>query len=137
MKALSLTQPWAWLVVHAGKNVENRKWNTGFRGTFLIHASKKMACGDYFGAKDMQRLAAGIVTIPDSNELAFGGIVGRADLVHVYYPLENRGPWSMAGQFGFVLENMRPVPFVPCRGMLNFWDVPADVLAELERQERP
>ena len=31
MKALSLRQPWAWAVVHAGKSIENRRWNT--RGT--------------------------------------------------------------------------------------------------------
>ena len=39
MKCLSLRQPWAWAVVHAGKSVENRRWNTNFRGEFLIHAA--------------------------------------------------------------------------------------------------
>lgn len=32
MKGLSLRQPWAWAVVHAGKTIENRRWNTSFRG---------------------------------------------------------------------------------------------------------
>ena len=40
MKALSLKQPFAELIVSGKKNIELRKWNTKFRGEFLIHASK-------------------------------------------------------------------------------------------------
>ena len=40
MKAISLTQPMAWAVFH-GKIVENRSWNTRYRGPLLIHASMK------------------------------------------------------------------------------------------------
>jgi len=32
MKALSILQPWAWLVVNGHKDIENRTWGTGFRG---------------------------------------------------------------------------------------------------------
>lgn len=32
MKALSIRQPWAWLILHAGKDIENRVWQTRFRG---------------------------------------------------------------------------------------------------------
>jgi len=39
MKGLSLTQPWGFAVVHLGKMIENRRWNTNFRGDFFIHAS--------------------------------------------------------------------------------------------------
>jgi ASCH domain len=39
MKALSIQQPWAWAIIYAGKNIENRTWNTHFRGTFAVHAS--------------------------------------------------------------------------------------------------
>jgi hypothetical protein len=30
-------------------------------------------------------------------------------------------PWRMAGQFGFVLEDVKPLPFKPCAGALGFW----------------
>jgi hypothetical protein len=40
MKALSIQQPWAWAIIHAGKRVENRTWSTRFRGPFFIHAGK-------------------------------------------------------------------------------------------------
>jgi len=39
VKALSLTQPMAWAIFH-GKDVENRRWSTKFRGRVYIHASK-------------------------------------------------------------------------------------------------
>jgi len=41
MIALSIQQPWAWAIIHGGKDVENRTWPTKFRGRFLVHASRK------------------------------------------------------------------------------------------------
>ncbi|HET6641249.1 MAG TPA: ASCH domain-containing protein [Nitrososphaeraceae archaeon] len=46
-KCLSLQQPYAELIVSGRKTIELRKWNTKFRGEFLVHASKaidKEAC---------------------------------------------------------------------------------------------
>ena len=40
MKALSLKQPFAELVVSGKKIIELRNWKSKFRGRFLIHASK-------------------------------------------------------------------------------------------------
>ena len=40
MKALSIRQPWAWLIVHGHKDIENRTWTTSFRGRLLVHAGK-------------------------------------------------------------------------------------------------
>jgi hypothetical protein len=42
MKCLSLKQPFADLLALGEKIIELRKWNTKFRGKFLIHASKNM-----------------------------------------------------------------------------------------------
>lgn len=140
MKALSLRQPWAWMVVNAPdgyrKNIENRKWSTGFRGEFLIHAAKGMTVPEYRNVLDWVRdrgLLAG-VDVPKPADLQRGGIIGRAELVDVLYPhpSEPRAAWHMNMQFGFVLANVRPTPFVPCRGMLSFFEVPPDVLAKLE-----
>ena len=41
MKALSLTQPWAELVVLGEKQWETRSWRTSHRGRIAIHAAKK------------------------------------------------------------------------------------------------
>lgn len=43
MKALSIKQPWASLIAHGIKDIENRTWKTKFRGTIYIYASAKTA----------------------------------------------------------------------------------------------
>ena len=40
MPVLSLWRPWTTLVLHCGKNVENRVWPTIHRGPLLIHGAK-------------------------------------------------------------------------------------------------
>ena len=40
MKAISLKQPWADLIVNGIKDIENRTWKTSYRGKLFIHASK-------------------------------------------------------------------------------------------------
>ena len=40
MKVLSLKQTYAELILQGRKIIEIRKWNTKFRGDFLIHTSK-------------------------------------------------------------------------------------------------
>lgn len=132
MKALSLTQPWAWLVVHGGKDIENRKWNTKFRGEFLIHAAKRMhVLKDYAPAIEFADDVTPDLSIPEPGELPRMGIVGVAELFDVVVPLTDyqlrvlgediRHPWHMAEQFGFRLRNVRPLPFLPCKGALGFW----------------
>lgn len=55
MKAISLWQPWAWAILHAGKRIENRYRADGekpalcsYRGPLLIHASKSVGTRDDF-----------------------------------------------------------------------------------------
>lgn len=43
MKALSIKQPWASLIIEGLKDIENRSWKTSFRGTVLVHATAKTA----------------------------------------------------------------------------------------------
>lgn len=44
---LPVRQPWAWLIIHGGKDVENGNWTTRVRGRVLIHAAKGMTLGEY------------------------------------------------------------------------------------------
>lgn len=41
IKALSIKQPWAELIIDGIKDVENRSWRTNYRGKVYIHASAK------------------------------------------------------------------------------------------------
>lgn len=38
MKALTVQQPWAWAIVHGGKDIENRTQAWSYRGPLAIHA---------------------------------------------------------------------------------------------------
>lgn len=130
MKALSLTQPWAWLVLHGGKNIENRRWNTTERGRFLIHASKGMRESDYDSAWETALLVGGLDLanrIPEPKQLERGGIIGSVELFDVIRPyepelfIERKQPWHFGDQFGFRIRDPRQLPFLPCKGALGFW----------------
>ena len=128
MKALSLRQPWAWLVVHGGKLIENRRWNTRFRGQFMIHAAQGMTATEYLDACAFARRVSPSLEVPPFEQIKRGGFVGRARLVDVIDPcigVRCAHPWHMPEQFGFVLEDVEPVEFKPARGALNFFEVDA------------
>ena len=71
VKCLSLKQPYAELLVSGMKTIEVRKWNTKFRGQFLVHASKNI---DEEACKRLKIDQAKLVT---------GAIVGEANLYNV------------------------------------------------------
>lgn len=117
MKALSLKQPYAELILQGRKTIELRNWNTSFRGPFLLHASKNAH------AQAMRQ--HNFITLPT------GGIVGRAFLHEVkkYANVEEHvadkdkhlanADW---GSYGFLLKNVQRLPFQPYKGKLNFWE---------------
>lgn len=142
MKALSLRQPWAWMVLN-GKHIENRRWNANYRGPFLLHAAKGMHRDEYSEAVDFARDVNPRLVVPAFESLARGGIVGRARLVEVIAPCVRSAkhkalgplfaatcehPWHMPEQFGFVLDDVQPMSFIPWSGALGFFNVPDKVL---------
>lgn len=123
--ALSIRQPWAWLIIHGGKDIENRNWHAKFRGRFLVHAAKGMTRDEYESAAAFAQTIG--VKVPPANELQRGGIIGSVELVD---SVENHtSPWYM-GDIGFVLKNPQPLPFVPIKGQLGFFDIPSDVIEQ-------
>lgn len=127
MKAISIRQPWAWCIITAGKDIENRDWPTRFRGTVLIHASKGMTRDEYegclgtcHGISERHPFPSGLA-MPAFEELQRGGIVGQAEIVDCV--TAHSSPWFF-GQYGFVLRNARPLPFRPYKGALGLFEVP-------------
>ena len=119
--ALSIRQPWAWLILHAGKDVENRTWPTKFRGPVFIHASSGFAMGEYLAARRWVADHVGVqVPFPEVDQLQFGGIVGEMEIVAVAFIPVSRW-WE--GPYGFKLRNARPLPFQQCKGALKFFRV--------------
>jgi len=116
-KALSIKQPWAWLIVHGGKDIENRTWNTKLRGRFLVHAGKspdKEAMKRF--VQDRNKMESQGFINPD--DLKYGGIIGSVEIVDVVEKSDSK--WFQ-GPYGFVLQNPEPLDFVPLKGQLNFF----------------
>lgn len=129
MKAISIRQPWAWLIVNGHKDIENRTWTTARRGPVLIHASKGMTRAEYDDVELMLLFRPVInklnIQLPKFEAIERGGIVGMATITDCVR--QSDSPW-FNGQVGFVLRDAVPLPFVEFKGMLGFFDVPDGVL---------
>jgi hypothetical protein len=144
MKALSIRQPWAWAILHAGKDVENRDWkpwNPGlkYRGPFLIHASQGMTKQEYEDFLDTAHYISGScpfvagLNLPAFDELPRGGIVGMATIHGVVS--KSPSPW-FCGPLALLIGDPKPLPFQPLKGMLGFFEVPESI-RETAQSERP
>ena len=124
MIALSIRQPWAWLIINGGKDIENRDWKTPFRGRCLIHASKSGTKREYQEViafllyQGLDRLAA---AVPPFDQIEKGGIVGSVEITGC--TKQSDSPWFF-GEYGFLLSNPTPLQFMPFKGRLGFFDIP-------------
>jgi hypothetical protein len=124
MKCLSLKQPYAELLISGRKTIELRKWNTNFRGQFLVHASK-----------DVNKEKCEFLGI-DCNILDIGAILGTAILQDVK-EYKNRTEFERDRNrhfadfknfanyhYGFIIRNAKrfrkPFPYL---GQLKFFEV--------------
>ena len=128
---ISILQPYAWLVVHRIKPVENRTWATKFRGRILIHAGKNYPKGEY--ADDAESFSRRYGKGYPRREDMIGRIVGEATITDC--ATEHPSEW-FNGPYGFVLADA--VAFeepIPMRGMLGIFGVTdSAVLAAVQRQ---
>lgn len=122
MKALTICQPYAHLIMTGEKPVENRTWWADYHGPLLIHAGKSRA---WLDEDDERRYP-----------LVFGAIVGRVlmrgsmrpDRYIETYP-EHADNEHINGPFCFVLrEPERFATPIPYRGAQGLFDVPDDLL---------
>lgn len=119
--ALSIRQPWAWAVVYAGKDIENRSWNRGnpglsFRGNFCVHAAGSMTAAEYEDAADFMAILG--ISCPAPADLLRGGIIGTARLADIVSESDSR--WFF-GPKGLVLAGATPVDFIGVGGQLGFF----------------
>jgi hypothetical protein len=132
MKAISLLQPWATLVVMGVKKIETRSWSTPYRGRILIHASLGKAGSIFTDHPTFTKY------IPDFKKLPLGAIIGEATLTAILrvedfalpdtemnrMTLEEKafGDYS-PGRYGWLLEDAMAydTPIV-ARGHLRMWE---------------
>lgn len=121
MKALSINQPWAWLIVNGYKSIENRDWDTKYRGEFLIHAGKKIDRDAY------DFLLGRNIQVPSPDELPTGGIVGKSNIINTVHIRDHHlladkdKPWFF-GDYGFILDGSEPCELITCKGALGFFE---------------
>lgn len=150
MKALTVQQPWAWAIVHGGKDVENRTQAWSYRGPLAIHAGARWSERGLASpliqqaAKDVDPEKPVVLPWLDKiwkheASLPLGAIIGVVDLVDVHsadWCWEPEGlcsPWAEPSGdrdvVHLVLESPRPLRRpIAARGRLGLWTPPADVL---------
>ena len=123
MRALTICQPYAELIVRGDKPIENRHWATAYRGMLAIHAGKSLQWYDQEVDGDLYGLHL--------TDLVLGAVVGTATLaacLHIDRAWPQRwrhlrdhehasGPWC------WILEDVKRFPEpVPCRGAQGLWE---------------
>lgn len=131
MKAITIRQPWAWLIVVGAKGVENRSWSTSYRGPLLIHAAQGCTFEEWCKAWDWidERLphVRRLYPPPTYTAIERGGIVGRVEVSDCVIDADDDGKpyycaWAEPGQYHHVYANPQPLPFTACRGALGLWE---------------
>ena len=122
MKCLSVSQPYADLIVTGKKTIELRTWNTKFRGEFLVHAPIKI--------KDE---ACTRLTI-DKSSLRTGVIIGKVEIYDVksYESIEElkkdyrkhfASEEFLRHKYGFLLRKPQALRIpIPYKGSLGFFE---------------
>lgn len=120
MKALTVRQPWAWAILHAGKHIENRTRRTNFRGRFYIHAG--LAVPNWQLLLDVESRTR--VSVPTSTDaMLYGHIIGTAELVGCVWSDKLVGPWGEPQAWHWMLQNVKPLrKSIPARGQLGLWE---------------
>lgn len=116
LPAISIRQPWAYCILHLGKDVENRTWNLPEKyigKDILLHTGKGV------NAKAVEQLRAIGFVIPDV--LPTGGIVGTLNFSGCIR--DSLSPWAHLDCENWEILKAKALPFFACLGRLNFFKV--------------
>ncbi len=135
MKALSIKQPWAWLICAGYKDIENRSWAIpiSFRlpQRIYVHAGKMVdwEATVKIGKGYLRRISVPAEKAINGAQLTLGSIIGEVDIIDSSFRFGEENDnlysiWHVPGQNGFKLAN--PVLYdkpIPYKGQLGFFDV--------------
>jgi hypothetical protein len=131
-RAITVRQPWANAIINDGKMVENRSWPTKYRGPVAIHAGRALEDAAFFEFARSRGLDNAIsIDQKTIHALPRGAVVGVVDIVDCV--TSDPSPW-FEGPFGFILKNPRALRPIPCRGAMQIFDLPPEVVEEIENQ---
>lgn len=143
MKALSIKQPWAWLICAGYKDIENRSWSLHMPPLYTwrgyaknvptrIYIHTGLSTSDMIPeviefAKERLTILQRLTMLAAFDAGIFhGGIIGEVDITGC---VEKSDSLWFVGPFGFTLAN--PVLYetpIPCKGKLGFFNIPEEVL---------
>jgi len=138
VKALSVRQPWADLIVDGVKDVENRTWKTNIRGRILIHAAKRV---EHWVVPKVS-MYLGVESSFDYHPVV-GAIIGSVEIVDCWNKfllrtsdVRHKNRW-FSGPFGFVMTNAERFRNpVSCPGRQGFFNVDLTALrSEMNSEE--
>ncbi len=138
MRALSLLQPWAWLIIQPDperphyplKDIENRTWDLPksfeLPQRIYVHASLRYDISNF---QDREiPVAESDIVIPSKADLAYGAIIGEVTIMGSTTLPWPYNPW-FDGPYGFELMYPRPYDTpILCRGQLKFWTPPQEIM---------
>ena len=129
MKVLSLTEPFATLILNGSKCIETRSWKTSYRGELYIHASMtKMS------KKDLENKE--LMSLVKNTRMHFGYIICKCNLVDCVYmtkeyveQIRNNNYQEYIcgdykeGRYAWILENVTPLTEpIKAKGQLSIWN---------------
>lgn len=133
MHVITIKEPWLWLILSKGKDVENRTWSTNYRGKLYLHASKtfdynalnKLWIMNNLLCKEVVDFFEVVYNQKDNtakvgNFSSFGKILGSVELVDCVKGYSS--PWAEKNMFHWVLENPETIDEeIKCNGKLGVW----------------
>ena len=151
MKAITIKQPWASLIVEGIKDIENRTWKCPQKyigQRVLIHASASKTLDhtpldEIYSEQQLSDLLSRFTEYElCKREYPHGAIIGSVEIVDCV--INHPSIWAEKTPLDRQLENIciwnwilaYPTEFpepIPCKGKLSFWDYP-NILAEPEEE---
>ena len=131
LKAVTVKNPWAWSILHAGKDVENRSQSINHRGTLYIHVAKRDDEAGYENETFQKARASAPQAFKNHLKLQ-GYVLGTVKVVGCHYSTECKtadgycSEWARPGFYHWELRDPRPLtcPF-PEIGKLGIWNLAA------------
>lgn len=129
MKAITIKQPWASLIVHGIKDIENRTWACPRKyigQRIFIHAAGSHGRKFSIDLTDAQTKAAFATIAIETmfRNMPFGSIIGSVEIVDC--SINHPSIWAEKGVYNWILAN--PIlfnkPIENVKGKLSFWEYP-------------
>lgn len=132
MKALTVCQPYASMIVNGEKPIENRTRPTFYRGLIYVHAGKSR---EWVDAIELMRTDISVLPV---NRMAFGAVVGIARIIdccrvqdiqagrkhpELRYNAHLHGPWC------WILSGAASIGPWPWKGAQGLFEIDSGALS--------